>query len=103
MNTLRVKLCSSITDRTIGLIGKNKSEPLMFLTRFGIHTFGMKFPLDIIVLDDNNVVVKLQEDLKPNHVFFWSLKFKKVIELPVGYIKTKKIKGGSKISLEMIK
>ena len=102
MTTLKVKLCSSIANRTIGLIGKTKPGPLMFFTRFGIHTFGMRFPLDIIVLDDNSVVVELKQGLEPNHIFLWPLKFNKVVELPEGCIKTKKIKIGSKLSLKMI-
>ena len=103
MATLKVKLCSSIANRTIGQIGKTKPEPLMFLTRFGIHTFGIRFPLDIIVLEDNGTIVKLKQGLKPNHIFFWPLKFNKVLELPEGYIKTRKIKIGSKLSLKMVK
>ena len=103
MATLKVKLCSSIANRTIGQIGKTKPEPLMFFTRFGIHTFGMRFPLDIIVLDDNSVVVELKQSLEPNRVFFWPPKFNKVLELPEGYIRTKKIKIGSNLSLKMVK
>ncbi len=103
MTSLRVKLCSSIANRTIGLIGKIKPEPLMFLTRFGIHTFGMRFPLDVIVLDNSSVVVELKQSLEPNHIFLWPLKFSKVVELPEGYIRTKKIKIGSKLSLKMVK
>jgi uncharacterized membrane protein (UPF0127 family) len=103
MIKVKVRLCSSITNRTFGQIGKKEPEALMFLTRFGIHTFGIKFPLDILVLDSNNVVVKLKKSLNPNRVFFWPLKFDKVLELPGGYIGGKNINIGSKISLEMVK
>ena len=97
MNTLKVKLLKSLRDRGIGLIGKKKPETIMFYTRFGIHTFGMKFPIDVLILDEDDKVVKLVENLKPNKIFFWPPKFKKVLELPSGFIKNNKIEIGGKI------
>lgn len=103
MITIKVKLFSSTKDRLVGLIGSDKPEAVMFLTRFGIHTFGMKFPIDILVLDKDNKVVKIAQNLKPGNLFFWPPKFNKVIELPKGFVSKKKIKVGSKISLQMVK
>ena len=97
MITLKVKLVSSIKDRTIGLIGKEKPESIMFFTRFGIHTFGMKFPIDVLILNKCNRVVRLKENLKPNSLFFWQLKYNKVLELPPGEIKKLKVKLGNQI------
>ncbi len=102
MIVLKVKLYSSIKDRTIGLIGHKNPEPVMFLTRFGIHTFGVGFPLDIVVLNNKNVVVKLEKELKPNRFFFWPVKYKKVLELPSGYIVKNGIKCGSEIDLTIL-
>ena len=102
MITIDVKLYSSVKDRTVGLIGKDKPEQAMFLTRYGIHTFGLRFSIDAIVLDNNNKVVKLTESLKPNRLFFWPVRYNKVLELPKGYIKEKGIKIGSNISLKMV-
>lgn len=101
MTTLKVKLYSSVKDRGIGLIGQAKPEPVMFLTRFGIHTFGLKFPIDVVVLSNNNVVVKLKEGLKPNRFFIWPIKFDKVLELPAGTIEKNDIRIGSKINLKI--
>ena len=68
--------------KIIGLLGKTKPETLVFTTRFGIHTFFLQFPIDLIVLDSNGVV-KLAKTVKPNKVVLWNIKFKTVIELPV--------------------
>lgn len=103
MITIKAKLYSSVKDRGIGLIGKKKTEPVMFLTRFGIHTLGLKFPIDVIVLDKNNRIVKLAEGLKPNRFFVWPVKYNKVLELPEGFIKVKRLEEGSKISLKVVK
>ena len=55
---------------------------LYFETRWGVHTFGMKFPLDIIVLNNKWEVAKIRRGLLPNRLFFWNPKHKRVIELP---------------------
>jgi uncharacterized membrane protein (UPF0127 family) len=64
-----------------GLLGKTKPETLVFTTRFGIHTFFLQFPIDLIVLDSKRVV-RLAKTVKPNRVVLWNIKFKTVIELP---------------------
>jgi hypothetical protein len=75
-----------------GLLGKNKPETTVFTTRFGIHTFFLKFPIDLIVLDNKNVV-KVAKTIEPNRIAIWNIKYKTVIELPVGTL----LKTGTKI------
>jgi len=101
MITFKVKLFSSVKDRGIGLIGHAKAEPAMFLTHFGIHTLGVKFSIDVIILDKENKVVKIKENLRPNSFFVWPPKYKKVLELPEGFIKKSEIKIGSKLNLKI--
>jgi uncharacterized protein len=82
----------SFLAKTLGLIGKKKPFPLYLETHFGIHTFFLKFPIDIIILDEKNIVVVKMENLKPFRLFFWNPKYKKVLELPSGTIKLKRVK-----------
>lgn len=98
MITLRVKEAKSWHDKSIGLIGKNKPFPLFLTTRLGIHTFGLKFPIDVLILDKSNRVVKIRGVLKPNSLFFWNPMYKKVLELPAGTLNNLKIKIGKKIN-----
>lgn len=95
---LRVKNLTGLSKAT-GLIGKEKIYPIFFKTRFGIHTFGLRFPIDVLILDNNDMVVCLRKNLKTNRVFFWNPKFEKVIELPVGFIQTSGIRKGGKIDV----
>ena len=45
--------------RSIGLLGRSSIDGAMLLRPArGVHTFGMKFDLDIAFLDANNVVVR---------------------------------------------
>lgn len=95
MVELKVKRAKNIKEKVRGLIGKKKPEPFMFETRFGIHTFGLQFPIDVLILDSRNRVVRLKTELNPQRFFFWNPIFKIVIELPSGTIQKEKITLGS--------
>ena len=82
-----------------GLIG-SRPEAIVFKTRFGIHTIGVGYAIDVVILDKNHVAQKIKENLLPNHFFFWNPQFDTVIELPRGTIKKNKIKIGQKIDLQ---
>jgi len=97
---LRVKKIPWYTS-WIGLIGQ-KSQAICFTTRFGIHTFGMQYPIDVVILDGNNVVRKIKENLQPNRFFFWNPKYNVVLELPQEEIKKRKIKTGTELKVEKV-
>ena len=82
----QAKLAVTFFDRMTGLLNKNNPRSLVFYTRFGLHTFGLSNPIDIILLDNSNRVVKLTKDLGPNRFFFYNPLFRIVIELPKGSI-----------------
>ncbi len=70
MKTLHVKKANTFWQAIRGLIGAKKPHALYMKTRFGIHTFGVLFPIDVVILDAQHRVVKLQKSLKPNRIFF---------------------------------
>ncbi|MBI2074450.1 MAG: DUF192 domain-containing protein [Candidatus Levybacteria bacterium] len=97
---LKVKILKNFKEKAIGLLSEKKPFPVLIRTRFGIHTFGLRFPIDVLVLDKFNKVVKISENLKPNRVFFWNPLYSKVIELPKGEIRKSKIKIGETIRIK---
>lgn len=84
---LTVKQTKNHVEKIRGLIGEKKPYPLLLNTRFGIHTFFLKFPIDVIILDKNNVVKTYKKNLMPYRIFLWNPLYNKVIELPTGTIK----------------
>ncbi len=75
--------------RIKGLLGKDSLPPgeaLLIKPCNGIHTFGMRFPIDVIFLDRENHVVAVSENLRPNHVSPLHFRARSVIELPAGTI-----------------
>ena len=95
------KQLKSLREKSIGLIGRNSPDAIFFKTRFGIHTFFMKFKIDIVILDKQNRVVAFKKNLKPNRVFVWNPYFDKVLELPEGFTNSNKITLGTKVNLSL--
>lgn len=94
---------TSFLDKSLGLMGKDTPEPVYFTTRWGIHTFFMRFPIDVIILNEENKVMETIQNLMPNRIFMWNPKYKKVIELPMGSIAKQKIQKGEVIKVVPIK
>jgi len=84
--TRDLKIAESFIDNALGLLLKSNPRFMLFKTRYGIHTFFLKEDIDVIVLNHNNMVVKIKKSLKPNSIFFWNPKYTQVIELPKGKI-----------------
>lgn len=101
MITLKVKVANSFIKQVKGLISQENITPILFKTRFGIHTFGMKVPLDILVLDNDYRIVKIKEKLVPNHFFFWNPYYQIIVELPLNTIVLQGMKVGDKVKLEI--
>lgn len=98
MNTIAVKKLT-LLEACRGLMGKTKPEAILFKTRFGIHTFFMRFPIDVIILNKDYTVVKIKQNLQPNTIFIWNPKYTIVLELPQGTIEKEKIKIGEKLKI----
>jgi uncharacterized membrane protein (UPF0127 family) len=99
MRNIKVKYLKTHLERTIGLIGKNQIEPVLIKTRFGIHTIGVKFNIDILILNSNNKVVQIKESLPPNNIFIWNPKYNIVLELPEKFIFRHRIKKGDILNI----
>lgn len=102
MHIIQAKEAKTWLQKTLGHIGKTDIQPLLLKTRLGIHTFGVLSPIDIIILDRNNKVVKLTESLKQNSIFFWNPLFNTVVETKAGFIKMHKISPGDIIQLKIL-
>jgi len=92
-----LKIARSFIDRMFGLLIKTNPRNMLFKTRFGIHTFFLKEPVDVIVLNQDFKVVTLKKNLKPNRFFFWNPGYFNVLELPTGTISKFKIEPNQKL------
>lgn len=81
-----VRTARTFTEKSEGLLKSTADAALFFRTRWGIHTFSMKFPIDCLVMDEEMKVVALRENLAPGRFFFWNPRYHNVLELPAGTI-----------------
>lgn len=85
-------VASSLLGRMRGLLGKKelKSGEALVLTHCNsIHTFFMKFPIDIIFLDKHKRIVKIIPSLNPFRLSGIYFNAASVIELPAGVAQDK--------------
>lgn len=86
------KILKDFWSKSKGLINSKSPKTIAFYTRLGIHTFGMKYPIDAIVIDKKFKVIAIKNNLKPNRIFLWNPKGSLVIELENGAVKKSKTK-----------
>lgn len=80
----QASVATTIFDRMFGLLNPKSPKYLIIRTHFGIHTFFMKYPIDVMLLDKNNRVVQLRENLPPFRLFFYNPQYSTVVEMPKG-------------------
>jgi len=99
----RAEVADTPSSRAKGLLGRtglDQGEALILDPCSSIHTFFMKFSIDVLFLDKQNKVVKIAKNLKPGRLFGTILKGKLCIELPVGIIDKTGTGKGDQIFLE---
>jgi len=102
MVRIEVKKLESFLERNQGLMFTDSIRPVYFETRFGIHTFFVRQKLDIVILDSMGKVQVLKEGLCSNRVFFWNMKYKRIIEMPMGQIDALKLEIGTQITISFV-
>ena len=75
-------IAQTLAEKTIGLIAAYQPKALYFKTRWGIHTFGVLFPLTILICDDTFRIKAIVLELLPNRVYFWNPCWQHIFELP---------------------
>jgi uncharacterized membrane protein (UPF0127 family) len=64
----RVSVARTHWTRLRGMLGRPAPEPgegLLIVPCRGVHMYGMKYPLDVVFLDEGGAVVDIRADLQP--------------------------------------
>jgi uncharacterized protein len=94
-------VADSLPRRMIGLLGRQSlgcDEGLWIKSCNGIHTFGMKFPIDVLFLSKRHTVVGVRKRVVPNRMTPLFFSAASVVELPEGKIEETATKVGDLIS-----
>ncbi len=81
----RVEVCDSVWGRLRGLLGKRSLKPdsgVWIVPANAIHTVGMLFSFDLVLIDKNFKVVGLRELVRPFRITLPEPKAESVLELP---------------------
>lgn len=84
-----IEVADDAPTRRKGLLGRTNlvaGEGLWIVPCEAIHTFGMKFPIDLVFLDRNMVVKKVRHDVAPGRLSI-CLSAHSVLELAAGSIR----------------
>jgi len=98
-----VAVADTRATRAVGLLNRTGLEPgegLWIVPSRGVHTWWMRFPIDILALDDRGIVIDSVANLKP-----WRIRLPRrgtagVLELPVGTLSQSRTAVGHRITFE---
>lgn len=97
----RVEVADGFWTRLRGLLGRAGLEPgcgLLLTPCRGVHMVGMRFPLDVLLLDGGRRVVALYQDLAPGKRTRFHGKARHALELPAGTIESTGTREGDELT-----
>jgi len=95
-------VADSFSRSLIGLMGRpglQAGHGLWIVPCQSVHTLWMRFPIDVVFLDEHRKVIHLVENLKPFRISRHLSKASSVIELPVSAIRTTGTQTGDEIRI----
>ena len=100
-----IRVADTGLSRIIGLLGERKLMPgdgLLIVPSQGVHTWGMLFPIDIVVLDRDWNVLALRPRLRQFRMtrIFW--KAAAVLELPPGVLDSTSTELGDTLTFDRV-
>lgn len=95
-------VADSLFLRIKGLLGRKDiagNQALVIKPCNAIHSFFMRFPIDVLFVDGNNRIVAVEKSFKPWRIGKLYTKAKYVVELKSGIIDKALIRVGDEIAL----
>jgi len=99
----RVKVADSIWGRLVGLLGKRSLEPdggVWICPANAIHTIGMLFSFDLVLIDKDFKVVGVREMVRPFRLTRPNFRAESVLELPAHTIFKSRTEVGDQLIIE---
>ncbi len=101
----RIGVAATRASRAVGLLSRSGLEPgeaLWIVPSRGVHTWGMRFTIDVVALDEAGTVIDCVSDLRP-----WRVRLQRrgtvgVLELPAGTLAASKTNVGDQILIELV-
>jgi uncharacterized membrane protein (UPF0127 family) len=98
-----VALADSLLKRMKGLLGRKEmlnGEGLWIKPCISVHTFFMKFPIDVLFLDKRNRVIAAIRNIQPHRLTWIYPNAVSVLELPAGMLQITDTRIGDEIKIQ---
>ena len=98
----RADIAESSVQRRTGLLKHTSLEPgegLWIVPCEGVHTFGMKFPIDVVFLSKKKKILKIRSNMVRSRISV-SLLAHSVLELPAGTLEQTGTVTGDQLEFE---
>jgi len=101
----KLRVANTHLSRLVGLLGTsersfNTGSGLWIVPSHGIHTFMMRYPIDVLYLDEQGTIVHLEENVRPWRMTPIRMEAISVIELPSYTIWNTSTKVGDQVEIE---
>ena len=100
----KVRKADNFVTRLVGLLKRTTlgpEEALWLMPSKGIHTIGMKFPIDVVFLNKDHQVVGLVSGMAPYRLSSVHLRSFSVLELPNGTIRKSRTEIGDQFEISL--
>ena len=100
----KVRKADNFVTRLVGLLKRTHLGPeevLWLMPSKGIHTIGMKFPIDVLFLNKGHKVLALVPGMAPYRVSAVHLWGYSVLELPNGMIRKSRTEVGDQLEISL--
>jgi len=91
-------------SRFRGLMAKDsarfrRGQGLWIVPCHGVHTFAMRFPIDVLYLDQARTVIHIENGLRPWRVAAIRARAASVLELPIGTVEETQTSVGDQVDI----
>ena len=100
-----VRIADSFTARLVGLLGTSvldSGDGMWLVPGNSIHTFGMRFPIDVVMLSRSSSVVELRKAVRPFSIVWPNFRARSILELPLHTIANTRTECGDWLQIETV-
>jgi uncharacterized protein len=92
------EVASGRSDRRRGLTGRDGIEGVFVLRARSVHTFGMRFPIEVAFCDEDGVVIRIVT-MVPNRVSRFHRGAASAVEAPLGAFREWGVSPGDRLEI----
>ena len=89
LSAIRPRVLTGVFERMRGVLGRDglpEGNVYVFPHCGSVHTFGMRFAIDVIFLDRNGRVLSIRENVRPGRMVFGGRRAATTVEAQTGWL-----------------